>query len=926
MLVTPKENKRPIPEPLNGTMAYIDGKPYAYEKGETMLQFIRRHLGSQLVPTLCDAPNLDPFGSCRVCSIEVATNASGPRKVVASCHTPLAPGMHLFPSSQKVQRLRKNILELVLTDHPLDCLTCEVNGNCELQHVAAQVGIREVRYPAGAQHTDRPKDLSHPYMVSDLSKCINCYRCVRACDEVQGQFVLTMAGRGFDAHIVKGADKQFLESDCVSCGACAQACPTSAISDVFQSKAILATSKTRTVCTYCGVGCNLEVATRGDHEILSIRAPYDAEVNHGHTCLKGRYAFQFYNHPERLRHPLIKRNGQFEEVTWEEAYHFITERLQAYLSDYGADAIAGISSSRCTNEENYLMQKFIRAVVGTNNIDGCARVCHSPTALGMQRTFGTGAATNSVEDLNHTNCILVIGANPTDAHPVTGARMKQKTMQGVTTIVIDPRETELAKYAHYHLQLRPGTNVAVLNMMMYFIVKEGLVDQQFIDQRTEGFQSFADALLNLDMDAMEAVSGVPRALVREAAIAYASAPNAMSFHGLGVTEHSQGTFTVMQIAELAMLTGNIGRPGVGVNPLRGQNNVQGSADMGVQPHQGAGYLDITREDVRNRYESYYGVELPRHVGYKIPEMFDAALQGKLKAIWIIGEDVVQTDPNTQKVIRALESIDLVVVQELFMTETAKYADVVLPASSFLEKSGTFTNGERRVQRVIQVIDPLPGTKPDGQIIAEVMQRMGYPQPDYSAPAVLEEIAGIVPFFAGIRWEELGTNGKQWPVSPDGVDSKIIHVESFKRGKGRFEFHGFEESRERSEFEKDYPYILTTNRELEHYNCGAMTRRTKNVEILTEDFLLIHPEDAVIHGIDTGDMVCVESPRGKVDIKAKLTHEVNPGVLSTTFHFPEIMVNNITSDVHDSEAKCPEYKVVSVRIRKSKGKYRQTVPV
>lgn len=901
--------------------AYINGKPYQIHKGETILSFIRRYHGQDAVPTLCDAPNLDPFGSCRVCSVDIAVAGNGQVKTVASCHMPISAGMQIFPDSKNIKRLRKNIIELVLTDHPLDCLTCEVNGNCELQTVAAKVGIRDVRYPEGENHLDREKDLSHPYMVSDLSKCINCYRCVRACDEVQGEFVLNMAGRGFDAHIIKGTDQSFNDSACVSCGACSQACPTSAISDVFQSKAIMATETTRTVCTYCGVGCNLDVATT-DNEILSIKAPYDAEVNHGHTCLKGRYAFQFYNHPERLRSPMIKRNGEFEEVSWDEAYDYIAGKLNHYKSEFGADYIAGISSSRCTNEENYLMQKFIRAVIGTNNIDGCARVCHSPTALGMQRTFGTGAATNSVKDMELTNCMMVIGANPTDAHPVTGARMKQQAMKGTTLIVLDPRRTELARYAQHHLMLRPGTNVAVLNMMMYYIVKEELVDENFVDTRTIGFKDFKEALLNLDIDQMEEVSGVPREQVKAAAIAYASAKNAMSFHGLGVTEHSQGTFTVMQIAELAMMTGNIGRPGVGVNPLRGQNNVQGSADMGVQPHQGAGYLDITNPAIKAKYEKFYGVDLPIHIGYKIPEMFDAALAGKLKAIWIIGEDVVQTDPNTQKVIKALESIDLVVVQEIFMTETAKYADVILPASSFLEKNGTFTNGERRVQRVNQVIDPLEGTRPDGQIIVDIMNKMGYAQPDYTPDGMLEEISQIVPFFAGIKWDELGENGKQWPVAPDGTDSQIIHIDEFKRGKGVFQYHEFKESEELETYQKDYPYILTTNRELEHYNCGTMTRRTANVDILTEDSLMINPEDAKNNAIQDGDMVCLESPRGKVDIKARITDEVKPGILSTTFHFPEIMVNNITSNVHDSEAKCPEYKVVSVRIRKSKGKYKK----
>jgi formate dehydrogenase major subunit len=479
----------------------------------------------------------------------------------------------------------------------------------------------------------------------------------------------------------------------------------------------------------------------------------------------------------------------------------------------------------------------------------------------------------------------------------------------------------LAKYATHHIPLRPGTNVAVLNLMMYYIIKEGLEAQSFIDSRTEGYEDFRNEVLSIDVDQIEAVCGVDREIIRLAAIDYAKAPNAMSFHGLGVTEHSQGTFTVIQIADLAMLTGNVGRRGVGVNPLRGQNNVQGSADMGVQPHQGAGYFDVTNPEINQRYNTFYGVNVPSHIGYKIPEMFDAAMQGKLKALWIIGEDIVQTDPNTNKVIKALASTDLVIVQELFMTETAKHADVILPGSSFLEKSGTFTNGERRVQAVRQVVKPIKGSKPDGQIIVDVMNRMGYAQAPYHPKTVLAEISQIVPFFEGITWENLGINGKQWPVAKDGTDTKILHRQDFKLGKGRFIFKPWKETKELVDNAKDYPYILTTNRELEHYNCGAMTRRTGNEKILSDDYLMIHPDDAAKHFISDGDFVCVESPRGKVDVKARITDEVKQGVLSTTFHFPDIMINIVTGDVHDSEAKCPEYKVVAVRIRKSKGEYK-----
>ncbi|HMQ63856.1 MAG TPA: formate dehydrogenase subunit alpha, partial [Flavilitoribacter sp.] len=641
---------------------------------------------------------------------------------------------------------------------------------------------------------------------------------------------------------------------------------------------------------------------------------FDAEVNSGHTCLKGRYAFAFYKHPDRLQHPLIKRNGQFERATWEEAYDYIAEKLTQIREESGPDFIAGISSARCTNEENYLMQKFIRAVIGTNNIDGCARVCHSPTAIGMQRTFGTGAATNSIADLKWTSAMLVVGANPTEAHPVTGAKIKQQAMKGKTLIVLDPRKTEIARYADHHLQLRPGTNVAVLNMMMYYILKEGLEDAGFIANRTEGYEDFRNNILNLNIDELEAVSGVPREQVREAAIAYAKAPAAMSFHGLGVTEHYQGTYAVMLIADLAMITGNVGKPGCGVNPLRGQNNVQGMADMGVQPYQGAGYLDVTNPDMVRKFTDFYGRPVSDKIGYTIPEMYDSALTGKLRAMWIIGEDVVQSDPNSQKVIRALEALDFLVVQELFMTETSKYADVILPGASFLEKEGTFTNGERRVQRVNRVVEPIGESKPDGQILVEIMNRMGYPQRPYTAKGMLEEISAIVPFFAGIRWDELGEQGKQWPVTPEGKDTKILHTETFKRGKGRLVFRDFMETPELDHAE-EYPFILTTNRVLEHYNSGTMTRRTNNARIVTEDLLLINPEDARKNGIREGEMVRLISPRGQVPSKAHITDEVKPGILSTTFHFPELMVNNVTSDIHDTEANCPEYKVVSVRIEK-----------
>jgi formate dehydrogenase major subunit len=733
----------------------------------------------------------------------------------------------VFTESPKVRNLRRNIVELVLTDHPLDCLTCEVNGNCELQTVAAKVGVRKVRYPAGANHLERTKDLSHPYLTSDLSKCINCSRCVRACDEVQGQHVLSMHGRGFAARIIKGLDQSFMDSTCVSCGACSQACPTSAISDVFQSKSIEATKKTRTVCTYCGVGCNLNVATKG-REVLSIQAPADSEVNHSHTCLKGRYAFRFVNHPDRLRTPLIRYNGHFTEATWDEAYDYIVKNLTRIKEEHGGDAVAGISSARCTNEENYLMQKFIRAGFGTNNIDACARVCHSPTAWGMQKAFGTGAATNSIADLEFTNCILITGANPTEGHPVTGSRIKQRVLKGVPLIVIDPREIELVPYAKHHfLQLRPGTNVALLDMFAFYLLDEDLIDRDFITKRCENWDEFEKGLRSLNLDELEAIHGVPREQVRAAAIEYGKADNAMAFHGLGVTEHSHGSKTVMTLADIAMMTGNIGRPGVGVLPLRGQNNVQGAADMGCQPHQGAGYLQVNDPEMHKRYEEFYGVHLSDQIGYKIPQMYDAALAGHLKALWIMGEDVAQTDPNTEHVTGRAERPRL-------PRRAGALHDAHLrvrrrrPARLLLPREERHLH-QRRAPRPARQCRNSPGRRHQtrrrhhrrdhaahGDGPARLHPR-GRPRRDRADRALLQRRDLGEPHRTGHpvahrrrRCRHAHPPPRQLQARPRQVPLlRVPRVEGDRK-------HGAE-----------YPFILTTGRILEHYNCGTMTRRTGN---------------------------------------------------------------------------------------------------
>jgi formate dehydrogenase major subunit len=901
-------------------IAYIDGKPYEIGDHHTsILKFVKGYLGDDKVPTLCDDPNLAPYGACRVCSVEVALVKDGPTRVVASCHTPVVEHQHIFTNNENLKTLRKNIVELVLTDHPMECGTCEVNNNCELQKVANDLGISDHRYNNPKQHKGIPKDTSHSYMRMNLDHCINCGRCVRACDEIQGSFVLTMSGRGFESRITTDNNMLFGDSSCVSCGACAHTCPTDAISDIFKSKSADVDKKVRTTCSYCGVGCNLEASIK-DNKVVSIDTPKETEVNAGHTCVKGRYAFGFYDHPDRLRTPLIKRNGKFEKATWDEAYEFIKNELNRIIKDHGPDAIAGISSARCTNEENYLFQKMIRAVVGTNSVDCCARICHSPTAWGMQQTFGMGAATNSTDDIYHADLFLVIGANPTTAHPVTGAKIKQQVMKGKKLIVLDPVTTEIAKLADYHIKLRPGTNVAVLNMMLHFIIKAKLHNVDFVRDRTEGFEKFIKEIERQDVDQLAKIAGVDKEMVKQAAIAYATAKNSMEFHGLGVTEHEQGSKTVMLIADLAMITGNIGRKGVGVNPLRGQNNVQGAADMGCQPHQGAGYFNVAEEKNQKYYSEKYGVTHPTKPGLKIPEMFDAAIKKDLKAVWIIGEDIVQTDPDSSHVIKAMNSLELLVVQEIFMSETAKLATVVLPGTTFLEKDGTFTNTERRIQRVNRAAPPLTGTKTDAVIVTQMMQKLGFDQPNYDADLVLKEIADVVPFFKGVTRERLGEFGLQWPVEADGTDTKILYKETFKLGKGQLKNFDWKESAEITDNQKQYPLILTTSRALQHYNCGTMTRRTNNIELMDEDILLIHPKDAAQRDLITGDFGRLYSGRGKVDLKVEVTDKVKQGVVFTTFHFPEHMVNMVTGHGKDEETMCAEYKVSSVEIKKISNRF------
>lgn len=891
----------------------INNNNYELIEGESIYECVSRNITCNEIPTLCFDEALKPFGACRICIAEVKHHGSDDFKILASCHTPAMDKMHILTNSTSLIKTRTSILELLLSNYPKDKLKpLDGENPTEFQKLLSEYNISNTRYPSEKETGKIEK--KHTYIKFNPNECIHCYKCIRACDEVQGQFVLSMAGRGIKSHIIQGISTDFAFDDCISCGRCVQICPTNALNDCYNSKSTAFDKKVKTICGYCGVGCNLEVKVK-NNKIVAINGVEDAQTNQGHTCVKGRYAFEYANHPDRLNSPMIRRNGELVKVSWDEAMNYIKKRLNNIKNNFGADSIAAISSARCTNEENYLMQKFMRVVIKNNNIDGCARVCHSPTAFGMQKTYGTGAATNSIDEIPKADCILIFGANPTNAHPVIGAKIKQAVIKGAKLIIIDPVLSELSKYAHCCLQPRPGSNTALLSMLCYYLIKFDYVDTDFVNNRCEGFDEFKNKIMSQDIDYLEKICDVSKEDVKKATNIYGMADNAMSFHGLGITEHYQGSKAIMLLASLIMMTGNMARAGVGMNPLRGQNNVQGAVDMGVQPDFGAGYLDYSKKEVQQHFEKNYNATIPTQAGLKIPQMFAAAKEGKLKAMWIIGEDVLQTDPNSCKVKDSLSKLDLLIVQELFLTQTCAMADVVLPAASFFEKDGTFTNTERRIQRVNKAIEPIKGCKADGEIICDIMNRMGYNQGSYNPKKTLKEISKVVPFLSGISWENIANNDKQWPITKDGNDTKILHKDGFKLQKGRFHFFNFQQTPEIVNNLEKYPYILTTTRKLEHYNCGSMTRRTPNINLLNRDVLIINPLDAKKEKISDNSVVEVCSSNGCTHLNVEISSNIKQGILSTTFHFPEIAINHLTGDVFDQNTMTPEYKVIAVKINK-----------
>jgi len=910
----------------------IDGKTVTVPEGTSIMR-AAMEAGTQ-IPKLCATDMVDAFGSCRLCLVEIEGRAGTP----ASCTTPAMQGLVVHTQTERLKRLRKGVMELYISDHPLDCLTCAANGDCELQDMAGAVGLRDVRYGyEGENHVVAksngaanaawmPKDESNPYFTYDPSKCIVCSRCVRACEEVQGTFALTISGRGFDSRVSPGMSESFLGSECVSCGACVQACPTATLTEKSVIEIGQPEHSVVTTCAYCGVGCAFKAEMRGEEVVRMV--PYkDGKANRGHSCVKGRFAWGYTTHKERILKPMIRERitDPWREVSWDEAFAHAASDFKRIQAKYGRDAVGGITSSRCTNEETYLVQKLIRAGFGNNNVDTCARVCHSPTGYGLATTFGTSAGTQDFDSVEHTDVVMIIGANPTDAHPVFASRMKKRLRAGAKLIVIDPRRTDIVRSAHvearHHLPLLPGTNVAVLTAIAHVIVTEGLVNEAFVRERCD-WSEFEDwaAFVALPKNSPEATAlatGLDPKEVRAAARLFATGGNGAIYYGLGVTEHSQGSTTVIAIANLAMATGNIGRPGVGVNPLRGQNNVQGSCDMGSFPHELPGYRHISGDAVRESFEAMWHVKLNKEPGLRIPNMFDAAIEGTFMGLYVQGEDILQSDPNTKHVVAALSAMECVIVHDLFLNETANYAHVFLPGSTFLEKDGTFTNAERRIQRVRKVMTPRNGMA-DWEVTIRLAKAMGYDM-HYNHPSeIMDEIAALTPTFAGVSYAKLEELGSvQWPCNEKTpLGTPVMHIDGFVRGKGKFVITEYVPTDERTG--PRYPLLLTTGRILSQYNVGAQTRRTDNIVWHEEDRLEIHPHDAEQRGVRDGDWVRLASRAGETTLRALITERVAPGVVYTTFHHPDTQANVITTDYSDWATNCPEYKVTAVQISPSNG--------
>ncbi|MCL1918750.1 MAG: formate dehydrogenase subunit alpha [Peptococcaceae bacterium] len=895
----------------------IDGKACSVPAGTTLLE-AARDKGID-IPTLCHLKHLAPDGSCRLCIVEVEGGRKG--GLLPACTELCGEGMRVHTRSQRVEEARRFILDLLLSTHKLQCFVCARNGSCKLQDHALEYGVEKTSFIQTDSHgtTNSRKDTSHSLFTYNPELCIMCRRCARVCESLQGRDVIRISNRGFATKMSPAYSLPWAESPCESCGNCVSYCPTGALSSRDNTKSFRAweTERVRTTCPHCGTGCQYDLLVK-NNRLVGVE-PADGPANGGILCVKGKFgSYKFVHSPERLRYPLIKRNGRFEQASWDEALDLVANRFKALIAQHGSDSVAGFSCARAPNEDNYVFQKMVRAVFGTNNVDNCARVCHSASVHGLSMTLGSGAMTNSIKDITRdVDVILLIGSNPTEAHPVVGAQIRQALQRGTKLIVVDPRKIDLVKDAAIHLQIRPGTNVAFANGMMHVILKEGLADREFIETRTEGFEEIERIVEEYTPERVAAICHIDADELRRAAIMYAQADRAPIIYCLGVTEHSTGTEGVMSISNIAMLVGKIGKSGCGVNPLRGQNNVQGACDMGALPYDFPGYQKVAAPEVRVKFEKAWGVPLSANPGLTATQVLPLAREGVIKGLYIFGEDPLVTDPDTAHVREALETLDFFVVQELFMTETAELADVVLPGVSYAEKEGTFSNTERRVQRVRKAVELQGDMRPDTEIICEIMTRMGYPCRYESAADIMDEIASLAPIFGGISHERLDAAGSlQWPcLDADHKGTCFLHESRFTRGLGLFYPAEYRESQELPDGE--YPLTMVTGRMLYHYNARAMTGRTEGINALAHSsYIEMNTEDAALMDVKDGDRVTVTSRRGEIVTTARVGHIVGPREVFMTFHFPDANVNKLTNPALDEIARIPEYKVCAVKVRKA----------